>query len=337
MLDIIDRLQQKKNLTHGQMHAAMTEIMSGRATDSDIRDFLVALNAKGFTVEEITVGAEIMRKLVVPVKTDLTKVFDIVGTGGDAKHSFNISTAAAFVVAAAGVPVAKHGNRSVSSLCGSADVLEALGVNITLGHDRLAECLKQIGIVFLFAQQHHPAMKHVAAIRKELGVKTIFNILGPLTNPAFATHQMMGVYSRHLVEQMVHVLKNLGAKRVVAVHSLDGLDEVSTADKTLVCDFQGGGIKTYEVSPEDFGVVRAKERDFIGGDKVENARILRAILEGQKGPKTDIVLLNSAFGLYAAEAVASVPEGLKLAEALIGGGKALQKLEQLKEFTHRAQ
>jgi anthranilate phosphoribosyltransferase len=337
MQEIINRLQQKKNLSHGQMHAAMTEIMSGRAAEGDIRDFLLGLNEKGFTIEEITAAAEIMRKFVIPVKTDLTRVFDIVGTGGDAKHSFNISTTAAFVIAAAGVPVAKHGNRSVSSLCGSADVLEALGINITMSHDRLADCLKDVGIVFLFAQQHHPAMKHVAAVRKALGVKTIFNVLGPLTNPAFATHQMMGVYSRHLTEQMVHVLRNLGVQRVVAVHSADGLDEISTADKTLICDLQGHDVKTYEIAPEDFGIKRALESDLKGGDLVENAYILRAILEGEKGPKRDVVLLNAAFGLYVAEVVPTPQEGLKLAEGLINSGKAMQKLKHLKEFTHRGQ
>ncbi|MBF0331667.1 MAG: anthranilate phosphoribosyltransferase [Candidatus Omnitrophica bacterium] len=335
MREIIERIEQKRNLSHGQMHAVMTEIMSGRASDVDIKDFLLGLNAKGFTVEEITAGAEIMRKFVIPVKTDLTKVFDIVGTGGDVKHSFNISTAAAFVVAAAGVPVAKHGNRSVSSLCGSADVLEALGVNINTPHELLDECLKEVGIVFLFAQHHHPAMKHVAAVRKELGVKTIFNILGPLTNPAFATHQMMGVYSRHLTEQMVHVLKNLGAKRVIAVHSHDGFDEISSADKTLICDLQDSGVLTYEITPEDFGIKRCLESDLKGGDRDENAHILRAILEGEKGSKRDIVLLNAGFGLYVAEAVASPKEGLRLAGELIDSGRALKKLEQLKEFTHR--
>jgi anthranilate phosphoribosyltransferase len=337
MQEILDRLQQKKNLSHGQMYAAMNDIMSGRATEEDIRNFLIELNAKGFTIEEITAGAQIMRKFVVPLKTDFTRVFDIVGTGGDAKHSFNISTAAAFVIAAAGVPVAKHGNRSVSSLCGSADVLEALGVNISLPHVKLDKCLKEIGIVFLFAQQHHPAMKHVAAVRKELGVKTIFNILGPLTNPAFATHQMMGVYSRHLAEQLVYVLKNLGAKRVIAVHSADGLDEVSTADKTWVCELEQGAVKTYEIIPEDFGFVRSQESDLKGGDKHQNALILQSILEGKSGPKMDVVVLNAAFGLYAAEEVSSVKDGVIRARELIAGGKALQKLEQLKEFTRRVQ
>ncbi len=337
MREIIEKLEHKKNLSHGQMHAAMMEIMSGRAAETDMKDFLLGLNAKGLTIEEITAAAEIMRKFVVPVKTDLTKVFDIVGTGGDAKHSFNISTAAAFVVAAAGVPVAKHGNRSVSSLCGSADVLEALGVNIVMSHDRLDVCLKSVGIVFLFAQQHHPAMKHVAAVRKELGVKTIFNILGPLTNPAFATHQMMGVYSRHLTEQMAHVLKNLGAKRVLAVHSADGFDEISTADKTFICDLVGDQLKTYEIVPEDFGLKRACEADLKGGDKQENAKILHEILAGEKGPKRDVVLLNAAFGLYAAEAVGEPQAGLKLAADLLDSGKVLQKFEQLKEFTHRGQ
>ena len=336
MREILEKLHHKQDLTPVEMRAAMVAIMNGRVLDADIRDFLLGLNAKGFTVDEITAAAEVMRECVVPVRTGCPRVFDIVGTGGDARHSFNISTTAAFVIAAAGVKVAKHGNRSVSSLCGSADVLEALGVNISMPHERLAACLEEAGIVFLFAPGHHPAMKHVASARKALGVKTIFNILGPLTNPAFATHQMMGVYSYPLVAQMAQVLKNLGAARVVVVHSADGLDEVSTASKTFVTELDGGSLHSYEVFPETFGLPRAMEADFKGGDKDVNARILRSILEGEKGPRRDIVLMNAAFGLYTAGAAASPAQGIILARAMIDGGAALGKLEQLKEFTNRA-
>ncbi|MBF0619691.1 MAG: anthranilate phosphoribosyltransferase, partial [Candidatus Omnitrophica bacterium] len=206
MRDLIGKIQKHQHLSRGEVHEVMTEIMSGRMSDHDIRDFLVAMNAKGPSAEEITGAAQVMRKFVLPVETQKKPIFDIVGTGGDCRHSFNISTTAAFVVAGAGVVVAKHGNRSVSSLCGSADVLEALGVRIEMAHERLARCLDETGIVFLFAQRHHPAMKHVAAARKSLGVKTIFNILGPLTNPAHATHHLMGVYSRPLAEIMANVL-----------------------------------------------------------------------------------------------------------------------------------
>ncbi|MBF0595846.1 MAG: anthranilate phosphoribosyltransferase, partial [Candidatus Omnitrophica bacterium] len=245
-------------------------------------------------------------------------------------------TAAAFVVAGAGGGVAKHGNRSVSSLCGSADVLEALGVNIEMPHEQLSACFKQVGLVFLFAQRHHPAMKHVAAARKSLGVKTIFNILGPLTNPAHADHQMMGVYSRQLTEQLLHVLKNLGSKRAIVVHGADGMDEISTTDKTFVSEFDGVNIRSYEIVPEEFGLKRASEESLKGGDKVFNARIIREILQGAHGPQRSIVQINSAFALYAAGVVPSPDEGMVAAAKSLNDGDALDVLEKLIEFTHRA-
>ncbi|MEI8011507.1 MAG: anthranilate phosphoribosyltransferase [Candidatus Omnitrophota bacterium] len=335
MHDILQKLQYQINLSAAEMRSAMLAIMNGGVSDKDICSFLSALNSKGFTVEEVTSAAMVMREYVVPVQTGCSSVFDIVGTGGDAQHSFNISTAAAFVIAAAGVKVAKHGNRSVSSLCGSADVLEALGINIAIPHEYLPDCLNETGIIFLFAQRHHPAMKHVAPARQSLGVKTIFNVLGPLTNPAFATHQMMGVYSHALVEPMAHVLKNLGAQRVVVVHSTDGLDEVSTASTTFISEVINSGIRSYEVTPESFGFTRATGTDFKGGNKDVNAVILRAILSGEKGPKRDIVVMNAAFGLYGAGIVDSPSNGVVLAERMIDSGEALHKLEQLKEFTNR--
>ena len=334
MQDILEKLQHKKDLTDVEMRAAMTAIMTGCVLDADIREFLLGLNAKGFTVEEITSAAVVMRECVVAVDTGAVRVFDIVGTGGDARHSFNISTTAAFVIAAGGVKVAKHGNRSVSSLCGSADVLEALGINLAMPHERLAACLEAVGIVFLFAQRHHPAMKHVAPVRKALGVKTIFNILGPLTNPAFAACQMMGVYRYPLVEQMAHVLRNLGAARAVVVHSTDGLDEISTAAETFVSEVTDGTVRSYRIVPETYGFTRAAEADFKGGDKAVNAAILRAILAGEQGPRRDIVLMNAAFGLYAAGVVDSPADGLERARTVIDSGDALRKLEQLKEFTN---
>ncbi len=335
MRNILDKLQQKRNLTRGEMQALMTEIMSGRAPEEDIRDFLTFMNDKGPSVEEIFSAAAVMRKFVVPVKTSGGLVFDVVGTGGDGKHTFNISTLSAFITSACGVKVAKHGNRSVSSRCGSADVLEALGVNINLPHEKLSACLDEVGLVFLFAQQHHPAMKHVAAIRKELGVKTIFNILGPLTNPAGATHQMVGVYSKHLVEQLVLVLKELGITHALVVHGADGLDEITTTDKTFISEYNGHDVTSYEITPEEFGFNRASEADLKGGESKENITIAMDLLQGKPGPKQDIVLLNAGFSLYTAGRVATPEEGIILARETLLSGKALKQLEALKEFTHR--
>ncbi|MBF0593466.1 MAG: anthranilate phosphoribosyltransferase [Candidatus Omnitrophica bacterium] len=336
MRQFIDKINQHHNLSRGEMHDVMTEIMSGRAIEHDILDFLAAMNAKGPSIEEITGAAQVMRKYVLPVNSNRKVILDTCGTGGDGKQSFNISTAAAFVVAGAGVGVAKHGNRSVSSLCGSADVLEELGVNIEMPHEQLNACLKQVGLVFLFAQRHHPAMKHVAAARKTLGVKTLFNILGPLTNPAHADHQMMGVYSRQLTEPLLHVLKNLGTKKAIVVHGADGLDEISTTDKTFISEFDGVNIRSYEIVPEEFGLKRASEESLKGGDKVMNARIIREILEGAHGPQRSIVQLNAAFALYAAGAVPSPEEGMVTAAKSLNDGDALDILENLIEFTHHA-
>jgi anthranilate phosphoribosyltransferase len=338
MHEFIDKIKQKKNLTHGEMHTVMMEIMSGRAGEADIRDFLIALNAKGFTVDEITAAARIMRKFVVLLATNHEVVLDTCGTGGDAKGTFNISTAVAFVVASGGVIVAKHGNRSVSSHSGSADVLEALGVNLEMPHERMSACLDEVGIAFMFAQRHHPAMKHVAAVRKALGVKTIFNVLGPLTNPARATHQMIGVYHRHLTEQFAQVLKVLGAERAVVVHGADGLDEISTAASTFVSEFNGRDVLSYEITPEQFGIKRVHEIELQGGDPVVNAEIMAQILKG-KAPvaQMDVVALNAGFALYAADAVPTPQEGLARARALMAGGKAWDKFQQFREFSNRGQ
>ncbi len=336
MREFIDKISNHHNLSRGDMHDVMVEIMSGRANEIDIRDFLLAMNSKGPTVEEITGAAQVMRKFVLPVESNRKVILDTCGTGGDGKQTFNISTAGAFVVAGAGVGVAKHGNRSVSSLCGSADVLEALGVNIEMPHEQLSACLKKVGLVFLFAQRHHPAMKHVAAVRKSIGGKTIFNILGPLTNPAHADHQMMGVYSKHLTEQLVHVLKNLGTKRALVVHGADGLDEITTTDKTFISEFDGVNIRSYEIVPEEFGLKRAPDDTLKGGDKDMNARIIREVLQGAYGPARTIVQLNAAFALYAAGAVPSPEEGMVVAAKSLNQGDAFEVLENLIEFTHRA-
>ncbi len=335
MLDYIYQIQQGENLSHEEISMVMEMIMTGQAPLGQIKDFLLALNRKGPTVEEITASALIMRKFVVPVKTHHEIVLDTCGTGGDYKGTFNISTMAAIVVAASGVAVAKHGNRSVSSKCGSADVLEALGVNLHMEEQHLSECLNKVGLAFLFAQRLHPAMKNVAFARQELGIKTIFNILGPLTNPAQATHQMMGVYSRDLLEPMAQVLKNLGLKRALVVHGNDGLDEITTTDKTFVSEFNGLEIISYDIDPDELGISRARTEDLAGGNAADNASIVLKILEGERGARRDIVLVNAAYALYTAQAVKNLKQGLRMAEDAIDSGRSLQKLEELKEFTNR--
>jgi len=335
MRDYIDKIQSRQNLTHEEITVVMELIMSGHASLEDISDFLVALNFKGPTVEEITACALMMRRFVVPIKTIHEVVLDTCGTGGDHKGTFNISTASAFVVASCGVAVAKHGNRSISSQCGSADVLETLGVNVHLEETLVSDCLDKVGIAFLFAQRLHPAMKNVAPVRKALKVKTIFNILGPLTNPAGATHQIVGVYSRDLVEPMAHVLMNLGLKRALVVHGNDGLDEITTTGKTFISEFNGGEVVSYDIDAKELDMAPARLEDFAGGDKVENAHIMRDILQAHKGPKRDIVLINAAYGLYVAGAVDNITAGLRMAEHAIDSGRAYQKLQDLKEFTNR--
>ena len=332
----IHQLKSKENLTQGEIEEVMRLIMSAQASKEDIADFLLALRAKGPTIEEITGAAKIMRQFVVGVKTKHNTILDTCGTGGDKRNTFNISTITAFVVAGAEVAVAKHGNRSVSSKCGSADLLEALGVNLNMEQEHLKECLDEIGIAFLFAQKLHPAMKNVAAVRKELGVETIFNILGPLTNPAFATHQMMGVYNRDLLEPLANVLKNLGLKKALVVHGSDGLDEITTTGPTFISEFTGQKIISYEISPEELGIPRAHPKDLTGGDLQKNLQIFVDVVDGfEKGPKRDIVVFNAAYALYIVEKVKDISEGIKLARESIESGKARKKLEELKEFTNK--
>jgi anthranilate phosphoribosyltransferase len=332
----IEKLQKKENLTAKEIGEVMHGIMSAKAEPRDMADFLLALKAKGPTVEEITGAAKLLQQFYLPVRTKHPVVLDTCGTGGDKKHTFNISTVTALVVAGVGVAVAKHGNRSVSSRCGSADVLEALGVNLNAEHEHLGQCLDQVGIAFLFAQKLHPAMKNVAAVRKELGVETIFNILGPLLNPARATHQMMGVYTRDLVEPLAHVLKNLGLKRALVVHGSDGLDEITTTGRSFLSEFNGREIISYDIEPQDVGIEPAREEDLKGGDLETNVQITRDILKGQGGPQRDIVLLNAAYALYTAEKVRNIEAGMRLAAESIDSGKARNKLEALVDFTCRA-
>ena len=314
----------------------MRLIVDGKAANQEIADFLLALNAKGPTVEEITGAAKFLRSFAISVQTKHRVVLDTCGTGGDRKDTFNISTVAALVVAGAGVVVAKHGNRSITSRCGSACILEALGVNLNVEEKRLGTCLDEIGIAFLFAQRLHPAMKRVAAVRKELGVQTLFNLLGPLLNPARATHQMMGVNHRDLVEPMAQVLKNLGLKRGLVVHGSDGLDEITTTAKSFVSEFADGQVRSYTIEPREVGIPLAKENDLKGGGLPENRKIVKAILQGQPGPKRDIVVLNSAYALYTVERVKNIKEGIVLAEQSIDSGNAQKKLDSLISYTQQS-
>ncbi|MFN3480239.1 MAG: anthranilate phosphoribosyltransferase [Thermodesulfovibrionales bacterium] len=326
--EAINLLIQNINLSETEMAECMREIMEGRATDAQIGAFLTALRIKGETVDEITAAARIMREKATRIRSP-EGVIDTCGTGGDMSHTFNISTATAIVVAAAGVPIAKHGNRSVSSRSGSADVLEALGVKIDLPPEKVERCLFETGFGFLFAPLFHPAMKYAIGPRREIGVRTIFNILGPLTNPAGAKRQILGVFADRLTEPLAEVLGNLGAEDVMVVHGEDGLDEITISDGTRVSRFRHGRVETSYLSPEDFGLGRSPLSSIVGGDKDENAKILMEILKGEKGPKRDIVLINSAAALVVAGKTDDFKEGVMIAAEAIDSGRAMKKLEEV--------
>ena len=332
--EAITKLVEKTDLSEGESEAVMEEIMSGQATQAQIASFLTALRIKGETVEEITGAARVMRSKAARINVKDPNVVDTCGTGGDRLHTFNISTAAAFVVAGAGITVAKHGNRSVSSMCGSADVLRALGVNIDIPVERVEKCVNETGIGFLFAPVHHPAMRHAVGPRQEIGIRTIFNILGPLTNPAGAACQVIGVYSAHLTEILARVLVNLGAKRCFVVHGSDGLDEITITGETIISEGYRGEVKTYSIRPGDVGIKTGTIKDIKGGSAAENSSIILQILGGEKGPKRDIVLLNAAAGIMASGKSPDFNAGIRLAEVSIDSGKALAKLEELKRATN---
>ena len=332
--EAILKITSKQDLTYDEAYQTMDEIMSGEASEIQMSAYLTALSMKGETIDEITASAQAMRAHCVKLLND-EDVLEIVGTGGDGSNTFNISTTSSIVISAAGVPVAKHGNRSASSKCGAADVLEELGVNIYIEPEKSLECLKEINLCFLFAQNYHIAMKFVAGVRKELSIRTIFNILGPLTNPAGASMQVLGVYEKELVEPLANVLNNLGVKSAVSVYGLDGMDEISASAKTAVCEIKDGKTKSYEISPEDFGMELCNKEDLIGGDAKENAEITLSILKGEKGPRRNVVVLNSAAGFYVAGKVDSIADGVKLAEEVIDSGKALKQLERFIEVTNR--
>jgi anthranilate phosphoribosyltransferase len=326
--EAILKLAKKQDLTYDEAEAVMHEIMSGEATPVQMASYLTALSMKGETIDEITASASGMRAHGTKLKHDM-EVLEIVGTGGDGANSFNISTTSSLVIAAAGVPVAKHGNRAASSKSGAADVLEALGVNITISPEKSEEMLKKINICFLFAQKYHAAMKYVAPIRKELGIRTVFNILGPLSSPAEADMELMGVYDQSLVEPLAQVLANLGVARGMVVFGQDRLDEISMSAPTSVCEIRDGAFTSYEITPEQFGYTRCGKEELKGGTPQENAEITKAILNGtEKGPKRQAVCLNAGAALYMAGKAETIEAGVHMAEELLDNGAALKKLEE---------
>ena len=327
--EAIIKIVNKEDLSFDEAYAVMNEIMNGETTPTQNAAFLAALStksAKAETTGEIAGCAKAMREHATPVDTDFD-LFEIVGTGGDNAGSFNISTTSAIVAAAGGMKVSKHGNRAASSKCGTADCLEALGVNIDEDPAKCRELLEKVGICFFFAQKYHNSMKYVGAIRKELGFRTVFNILGPLTNPAHPKRQLLGVYDEYLIEPLAKVLMELGVKRGMVVYGTDKLDEISLSAPTKVCEIKDGSLHTYEIKPEDFGLSRCKKEDLAGGDPKENAAITLSILEGEKGAKRDAVLLNAGAALYIGEKAKSIQEGINLAARLIDSKKALKVLE----------
>ena len=335
--EAIVKIVNKQDLTYNEAYAVMNEIMSGETSQTQNAAFLAALStksAKAETSDEIAGCAAAMRDHAMKVTTDLP-IFEIVGTGGDGAGSFNISTTSALVAAAGGMKVAKHGNRAASSKCGTADCLEALGVNIDQSPEKCAELLHEAGMCFFFAQKYHTSMKYVGAIRKELGFRTVFNILGPLTNPGSPKMQLLGVYNEYLVEPLAQVLISLGVERGMVVYGQDKLDEISASASTRVCEFKDGWFKSYTVSPEDFGLTRCQKSDLVGGTPAENAAITRAILAGEKGPKRDAVLLNAGAALYIGGKAETWKDGLALAASLIDSGKAAETLEKLIDVSNR--
>ncbi len=337
----ISKIVEREDLTEDEAYQAMGALMAGEATTAQIGAFLTGLRMKGETVQEITGFARSMREKSAwirqrtPGGSNGGWVVDTCGTGGDGRSTFNISTAVALVAAGGGLTVAKHGNRSVSSQCGSADVLEALGVNILLSPDKVQACLDEIGLAFLFAPLFHPAMKHAVTPRREIGIRTVFNLLGPLTNPAGANAQVLGLYRPDLVQPIAKVLKNLGCRGALVVHGDDRCDEISITDKTLVSHLSKGEISNYEIHPEDFGLRRRRLEDIRGGTAADNAKIILDILGGASGPRRDVVLLNGAAVFMVTEKVSNLRDGIEMAKASIDSGKAMKKLEEVIRFSNR--
>ncbi|MBI3603756.1 MAG: anthranilate phosphoribosyltransferase [Nitrospirae bacterium] len=332
--DAIAKLADKVHLSEKEAEEVMREIMDGAATSAQIAAYLMGLRIKGETVEEIAGSVKAMRAKAISIQVADPMVVDTCGTGGDGAHTFNISTTTAFVVAGGGLTVAKHGGRAVSSRSGSADVLAALGVRIDLPPERVEACVNEVGIGFLFAPLFHGAMKHCAAVRQELGVRTLLNIMGPMSNPARAGFQVLGVYDPNLTELIAKVLMGLGTQHCFVVHGMDGLDEITLTDRTRVSEGKGGVVSTYFVEPKDFGLERVRSKELAGGDAQENAHILREILQGRPGPKRDIVCMNAAPAFVAGRKAKTLPEGFELAGKAIKSGAAHEKLERLIAFTN---
>ena len=332
--EAITKAVNKEDLNEVEMMQVMSEVMGGKATPAQIASFITALRMKGETVEEVTGAARIMRQKATRIDARSTIIVDPVGTGGDEMNSFNISTTSSFVVAAAGITVAKHGNRAVSSGCGSADCLEALGVNIDAEPEIVEECIQQVGIGFLFAPRLHGAMKYAIGPRKEIAIRTIFNMLGPLTNPAGATAQLIGVYDPKLTEMFAGVLKNLGTKRAFVVHGFDGLDEATVTGETRVTELKGGLISTYNLDPVEIFGEAYRGEELIGGDPPINAQITKDVLSGKDGARRKIVLLNAALAIMAGEKAANIKEGIAIAEECIDNGAAIKKLQALIELSN---
>ena len=334
--EAIEKVVSKEDLTYDEAYTVMNEIMSGKTSQVQNAAYLAALSTKSTkaeTIAEISGSAAAMRDHALPVEHGM-EVLEIVGTGGDHAHSINISTTAAFIIAAAGIKVAKHGNRAASSSCGAADCLEALGVNLDQPPEKARRELEEIGLCFLFAQKYHTSMKYVGAVRKELGIRTVFNILGPLTNPAQPSYMLLGVYDEYLLEPLAKVMLSLGVKQGLVVYGQDCLDEISLSAPTSVCEFKDGWFRRYVLKPEDFGFTRCCKEDIRGGSPEENAEVTCKILSGSQGPKTDIVVMNAGAAIYLGGQAESIAEGVEKARALIGEGAALRKLEEFREISN---
>lgn len=334
---IIQTVVEGEELNLAEATAAMDAIMTGQVTDAQIGALVTGLRMKGETVEEIAGFAQAMRQhaLKVDIDADSKPLLDTCGTGGDHSNSFNISTTATFVIAASGVRIAKHGNRAASSLCGSADLLEALGVAVELSPEQVAECVERVGVGFMYAPAFHPAMRFVGPARKQMGIRTVFNVLGPLTNPAGARHQLIGVGHPDIASKLASVLQTLGSKHAVLVHSEEGMDEVGVVGSTQITEFDAddGDIRTYVVTPDDFGLQRGLKEDLLGGDAAENRKITLSVLNGEEGPRRTVTLMNAGAGIYAANAADSLEAGIQMASEAIDSGKALQKMEELVSVT----
>ena len=334
MQSAIKAVTETRDLSRDEMTEVMNLIMTGQATDSQIGGFLIGLRMKGETVDEVTAAATVMRELSSKVDVQKDNLVDTCGTGGDSSGSFNISTASAFVTAAAGAHVAKHGNRSVSSKSGSADVLETAGVNLELKPEQVAECVHNVGVGFLFAVKHHGAMKHAIGPRKEMAVRTIFNVLGPLTNPASAPNQVIGVFSKDWVEPLARVLKQLGSHHVMIVHAEDGMDEISIGSATHVAELKDGNIATYTIKPEDFSMSRADLSEIRAKDSADSLAIIKSVFDGKPGPAQDIVCLNAGAAIYVSGIADSLKAGIEKAQSVIADGSAKQKLEALVHYSN---